>query len=108
MAKTKLISGAVYHNFEVTPIFVGSFNGECIASEGENEGECIGYYFATPDGEEVIISNSYAITKALNMEIPGTDVMVRDGNKKLEITFLGKVQRKNGQPFNRYEINLID
>jgi hypothetical protein len=103
--KTRIVSGASYHDFEATPIFVGTYIGEHHSEKVEDDFKVIGYDFITLDGEEVIISNSHSITKALDTEIDGT--LVRELNKPLEIQFLGKIMSANGKPFNRFSVSLL-
>jgi hypothetical protein len=99
--RRELVSGAIYHNFEETPIFTGKFVGEHV----NDEGKVIGYDFLDVDGQEWIITNAFSITKALDMEVEGT--LVRDMDAYLEITFLGKTVKTDGKPFNRYSIVLL-
>jgi hypothetical protein len=100
--RTQLISGAVYHEFDKDPIFIGTYQREHYSADGN----LIGYDFVNQDGEEVIISNSVAITKALDIEVNGA--MVRDLGKPIEITFMGQVTIKSsGKPYNRFSIVLL-
>jgi hypothetical protein len=99
--RKQVVSGAKYHNFEETPLFVGQYVGDHI----NDEGKLIGYDFVTPDGELSIISNSHSITKALDTEVDGT--LVRDSGKNVEITFMGKTEMANGKPFNRFSVVLL-
>ena len=100
--KVQIISGANYHNFQDDSIFRGLYQGEHI----NDEGKIIGYDFISVDGDEVIISNSYSITKALDTEYKGT--IVREGGFVLEIEFLGKSEMKNGKPFNRFSVSILE
>jgi hypothetical protein len=100
--KTQIISGANYHNFQETPVFQGVYQGEHI----NDEGKLIGYDFISVDGDEVIISNSYSITKALDAEFKGT--IVSEGGFVMEIEFLGKAEMKNGKPFNRFSVSILE
>ena len=102
MKRTKIVSGALFHNFDETPLFTGTYVGECF----NNDNEMIGYYFADTEGEQVIIPNSFAIKKALESEIE--NMIVKDMPNLIEIEFKGKIIRKNGLPFNRYEISIIE
>jgi hypothetical protein len=98
-----LVSGAVYHNFEENPIFKGRYLGET----RDDSGKLIGFLFVNDDGEEMIVSNSFSIDKALNIEVDGA--MVKDLGRELEITFLGKtIVKKTGKPFNRFQVVLCD
>jgi hypothetical protein len=98
-----LVSGAVYHNFEESPIFKGQYLGEV----RNDEEKLIGFLFVNSDGEEMIVSNSFAIEKAINIDIEGT--LVKDMGVTLEITFLGKtIVKKTGKPFNRFQVVMID
>jgi hypothetical protein len=99
--RTKIVSGATYWNFEENPIFIGTYQGEC----HDNEGKLIGFFFIDNDNQEHIISNSYAIEKALNSDVEGTLVM--DSNNVLEIISLGKSQTKEGKQFNRFDVTML-
>jgi hypothetical protein len=103
--RTNLISGAVYHNFEESPIFKGTYKGQCMGKDDEGNPKVIGFYFENTDGEEEVVTNAFAIEKALNTV---TDQgMVMDLGKVLEITFKGKVINSKGKPFNRFDIVLL-
>lgn len=98
-----LVSGAVYHNFEESPIFKGQYLDEV----RNDDDKLIGFLFVNSDGEEMIVSNSFAIEKAINTDIEGT--LVKDMSVTLEITFLGKtIVKKTGKPFNRFQVVMID
>ena len=99
--RRQIVSGANYWPFSAQPIFIGKF----VSDHYNDEGKLIGYDFVDQDGEMFIISNCYATTKALDTEIDGK--IVRDMDLPLEITFLGKVEMKNGKPFNRYSVVLL-
>lgn len=97
-----LVSGAVYHNFEESPIYRGVYTGDC----KDDDGKIIGFYFVDEEGEETIITNSFAIEKALNTELEGS--LVKDMNLPIEITFQGKtIVKKTGKPFNRFQVVLL-
>jgi hypothetical protein len=104
MSKQRLVSGAGYWDFEENPKFIGTF---IVEVHKESDDKLIGYAFASEDGEEFLISNSHAIEKAVNMEIPGTDTLVRDGGYPLEILFKGKTTNSKGQDVNIFTIDLI-
>jgi hypothetical protein len=100
--KRQIVSGANYHDFSVEPIFRGIYQKE----HHDAEGKLIGYDFISVDGDGVIISNSYSINKALDTEVDGH--IVREAGFVLEIEFLGKVEMKNGKPFNRYSVSILE
>jgi hypothetical protein len=103
--RTKLVSGAVYHNFDEVPLFRGIYIRECEGTDEDGEPKIMGFYFANMDGEEELITNAYAIQKALDTV---TDKgMVRDLGIPLEIEFKGKITNAKGKPFNRFDISLL-
>jgi hypothetical protein len=104
--RTTLISGAVYHNFEENPLFTGKYKGECWGKGDNGESKCIGFYFVNGDYEEVLITNAFAIEKALNTVT--SKGLVKDMDCVLEIEFQGKtIIKKTGKPFNRFQVTLL-
>lgn len=101
MKGTTLVSGAEYWDFEEVPGFVGYYRGEVQRKKGENAGEVIGYNFEDQDGDLHIISNSHAITEAL-------DILKKEGADTKEvllfIEFRGKGEKSDGQEYNRFHI----
>jgi len=99
--RRKLVSGAGYHNFETDPIFEGTYISPVISEKDPDK--VIGFLFISSDGEEKIVGNSHAIAKALNQSFAeGLD------RPYLVITFRGKVTLKDGKPFNRFDVELIE
>jgi len=105
--RVELISGAIYHNFEESPIFKGRYLSDFHGKNENGEDKVIGFLFVNTDGEEMIISNSFAIDKALNTEVG--ENLAKDLDRDLEITFLGKSTiKKTGKPFNRFKVVLCE
>jgi len=99
-----LISAATYHNFEEEPLFRGVYMGEC----KNEEGKLIGFLFCNEDGEEEMVTNSYSIEKALNMETEH-GLLVKDSNLTIEIEFKDKITiKKTGKPFNRFQVCIME
>jgi hypothetical protein len=98
--KIVLISGANYHDFEQEPIFEGQFIKNV---ESEKDGKLLGFLFVSQDGEEKIVSSSYAVFKAIQKSVElGID------KPYLIIEFKGKeIIKKTGLPFNRFNIQLL-
>lgn len=95
--KRTLVDACDYWDFENYDTFVGSFRD----NKFDATGKLIGYVMAQENGERFIISNSYSITKALEM-------VSYDPGAILEIIFKGKIEVKStGKPFNKFEINLL-
>lgn len=103
MKKTTLVSGkSIYHDFNETPVFVGNY-----VSEKRNEdNKLVGFIFSNEDGEEILISSSSAIEKALEMEFNGKPVKTLPN--QLEISFYGKVMTKSNKPYNRFQVDIIE
>ena len=95
-------SGASYHDFIKEPIFEGNFVSKFLApkdipSNKTKKGDVIGFNMVDAiTGKESIISNSYAIQKALEESGFSKDIT-------WWIEFEGKFQVK-GKPFNRFYI----
>lgn len=101
--RTNLVSGAGYHNWEDEP----SYRGKFVDDVKNDENEIIGYLFEDSDGEQSVITNTHAITKALNTKVG--DGIVRDIDCVLEFTFLGKsVLKSSGREYNRFQIDMLD
>lgn len=94
-----LVSGAEYFDFEVNPVFDGTYlrpmYREKDGAKGQHAGDLIGFYFADGDGEEHIIGNSHAIEKAITMIKPG---------RKLRITFQGQTLNAKNQKVNKFKV----
>jgi hypothetical protein len=108
--RIRLSSAALFHNFDENPQFVGRFLGEHIGQVEDTETHIkhegvIGYDFVNDDGEEVIISKSYAIAKALTTPISeGSEKLFKDVSGIFDISFMGKVTNSKGKPFNRFDV----
>ena len=97
-----LVSGAGYHNFEENPIFKGTFLNDV----NDEEGVLVGFNFVDTDGEEQIITNAFAINKALQTQLE--EGMVKDLNLVLQITWKGKIElAASGRSYNKFEVEII-
>lgn len=104
-----LVSGADFHNFETSPVFVGMFTGETVKREKDADGSAddankkagaiMGYVFEDKNGNLVNIGNSYLIAKAIEQ--------IKSGDW-LRIEFTGKAKNSKGQPVNRYKIDQLE
>lgn len=105
-----LVSGSEYWDFEAEPYFVGRWTERYAKREKrpkdkpediEKDGKVIiGLIFESElDGEEWIIGNSYAVTKALKILEKDGDVTV-----PILIEFKGKTETADGQPYNNFHI----
>ncbi len=99
----KLVSsGAGYHDFSKNPVFQGHFVSKFLAPKDipankTKKGDVIGFNFLEEGtGREAIISNSYAINKALEEDGFKTDTL-------WWIEFIEKAMVK-GKPLNRFQI----
>jgi hypothetical protein len=106
--KTSLVSAALYHDFDIEPTFIGTYLHDVIGKDQQDptKQKVIGYAFADENGEEFVITSAHAVTKALNTEISGK--FVKDLGKRLEITFVGKLERAGKPDYNRFKIDLLD
>lgn len=105
-----LVSGAEYWDFEANPAFVGLYDSLVKREQDEvngtgKAGDLIGFNFLDADGEMHIISNSYAIEKALLMDYKGSKVL--ESGNVIKIIFLGKGENSKGQPFNRFKVSMM-
>lgn len=85
-----------FHDFTKNPEFEGTYTGrEEHWTESENEKDhWSAYVFQTPDGNEVLIGQSYAIKKAVE----------HHGKCQYKIMYNGKKETKSGQRVNDFDI----
>jgi len=105
--RVHLSSASLFHRFDDIPQFVGRYLREHIGMVEDKETHekkegVIGYDFVNDDGEEVILSNSHAITKSLNTEVGGK--LAKEIPGIFDITFKGKITNSQGKPFNRFDV----
>ena len=112
-----LVSAAEYWDFSEYDVFVGSYIQDVIGESGDKEGELIGHEFEEAEtGELFIISNAYAVVKALDSRVKTFD---KDGKETgeafvkdipgaiLKIEFKGQTTTRKGQTFNKFRISLL-
>lgn len=103
-----------FHFTPETPEFIGIPLGTTVHDPKELvEGlpKLVGYDFVTDEGEPTVIGATNAIQKAMNMETTnskGETVLVFKSEARLSIRWAGKIELKNGQSFNKFEIILLD
>jgi len=110
--KRTIVSSSQFWDFNENPIFRGSFVCEQKGlvenrESKEKEEKIVGFIFCDEDGEEHLITNAWAINKALNQEDDKLGCMVKDADVMLEIEFLEKIDVK-GQPFNRFKVSILE
>lgn len=97
----RLESSAEYHDFSEQPVFYGQYVSEFIAGE---EPKLLGYVFINLEtNEEVIITNSYSVTKAVTLCVEEKGLK----DFRLRIEFKGKTENSKGQQVNLFKIDLI-
>lgn len=91
-----VVKNLPFHNFEETPVYIGMYVNTL--ELGEEEKFTANVFANVETGEEVFITNSYSIEKAIKQatETLGKEFVLR-------IEFLGKTTVK-GKPFNQYNI----
>lgn len=101
----KLSTGGSFHDFKTEPIFEGVYTGNAVTASEDNpkrqqkKGDVIGYEFtSSEDDKTVIIGNSHSIRKSIEQV---------DAGAHLRITFEGQVKGKTGQPFNKFDVELL-
>ncbi len=101
-----VISGADFFDFDVNPIFEGTFIKKVLrekdsAPDGngrvQKAGSVMGYLFKDDSEFETIIGNSHQVEKALEGAIPGKDYF--------RFEFKGKGANSLGQSFNKFSID---
>lgn len=107
-----LVSGATFWDFDVKPVFIGSFTGKEILREkdgknaatnpNEKAGSVMGFEFKDVDGNVHLIGNSYSIAKIF----AGKEGQKHVG-KKMFIEFEGKDEQAGKPPFNRFHIQTV-
>lgn len=103
-----VVSGAEYWDFNEGKIFIGKFLNAFIPDGGEKAGETIGFNFEGLDGSVWIISNSYAIEKALQYPMDrGDGQRLMDCDCLIKIEFLGQGENSKGQPFNKFKVTAL-
>jgi hypothetical protein len=114
--KGRVLSSAAgfFHFDETNPIFVGIPLGTLVHDPKElidEKPKLVGYDFVSDEGEPTVIGATNAIQKALNLtceNAKGETVPIYLAEKRLSIRWAGKVDLKNGQTFNKFEIILLD
>jgi hypothetical protein len=113
MGKRIIVSSAQYWDFGANPIFRGKYiseqRGDILDKKtGELENKIIGFVMHDEDGEQFLITNAWAIQKALNSEDERTGCLVKDSDLWIEIEFIEKVNNGKNQPFNRFKVSVED
>lgn len=103
MGKLNLVSGAEYWDFKENAVFTGIYKKEVFNDE---TGDLMGYVFTDASGEPHIIPATHAVDKALNTEIPGQDGFVRSMGYPITFEWMGKVEKKDGQTYNKFNIDV--
>jgi hypothetical protein len=117
--KGRVLSSAAgfFHFDEQHDTFVGRPIGTTVHDpkdvdkEGNFTNKLVGYDFVTEDGEPVVIGATNAIQKAMDMETvdsTGKSVPIFKSESRVSIRWAGKIELKNGQTFNKFEIILLD
>jgi len=117
--KGRVLSSAAgfFHFDEQHDTFVGRPIGTTVHDpkdvdkDGNLTNKLVGYDFVTDEGEPVVIGATNAIQKAMNMETEsstGEKVLVFKSEARVSIRWAGKIELKNGQTFNKFEIILLD
>lgn len=100
-----LVSAADYWDFEQHPEFTGLYTGDHHSSEEGEEGTIIGFNFIDKEGQDWLITNSYSIQKALDMDYNGKPA--KNHGLPFRITFKSKVKIADGKYFNKFRVELM-
>jgi hypothetical protein len=105
-----LTSGASFWHFETEPVFEGIPLGTVVV-DPKQDNKLVGYNFVDMNGEPWVIGATNAVQKAMNEEYEieeGVSVPIYKSEKPVNIRWVGKIELKNGQTFNKFEIILLD
>jgi hypothetical protein len=116
--KGRVLSSAAgfFHFDETTPVFVGTPLGTLVHDPDpekmvDGKPKLVGFDFVDDNGEPTVIGATNAIQKALSMETKnskGETVPVYLSEQRVSIRWAGKIDLKNGQSFNKFEIILLE
>jgi hypothetical protein len=113
----KQLTQAEFHDFESSPIFVGTFTGGKM-ERGEDDkkdktkkkGDLMGYYFESEDGTEEIVGASSTVESVME---PNEEALAKGKEPVAKGTiigfrFKGKGETATGRPFNKFAITAFD